>query len=279
MTDPLATIAAAIEEIEDDDSDDTLCASFHIAGRETPWIQVIPGTLNLWWPSNENPAGHVQRSGVAILPGLTLVDWNAGTFAMFEFDEAPPEEQAVVVDQLFRNLYECPDGYELTVEIYATTDEEIPDLIPITREEGYHTHLIGHYAGGRSFMGFVVATIPSPLPKDWEQHKRWYAVLHTFDEHGQHAASDCWFAGTTADGEAEVTARAEVRLQDMLDQLPDKRFEDIEVGLFCIEFDEHEFGLIDTTYEDEETGEVFVQAQLVPNDLVFFPPWDGTYDT
>jgi hypothetical protein len=279
MTDSVTTIASAINEIEQDESGETLCASFRVAGQETPWIQVIPGGLNLWWPHEEKPAGQVEQAGAAPLPGLRLADWAPGTFALFEFDEAPPEGQAVFVDELFQNLYGCPEVYELEVEIFATTDAAIPDLIPIAREEGYHTHNIGHYAGGRSFMGFVVATIPMPLPDDWERHKRWYAVLHTFDEHGEHVATDGWFAGTTADGETDVIGRAEARLQEMLDQLPDKRFEDIEVGLFCTECDGHHFGLIDATHEDEETGEVFVEAQLVPNDLVFYPPWDGTYDT
>lgn len=279
MTDPVAQITAAIREIEAEDSEETLCASFGIAGQETPWIQVIPGILNLWWPHAQEPASQVEDVAASALPGLQLTDWNAGTFAMYEFDAAPPDEQAAVVDQLFRKLYGCAEDYELTVEIYAVNDDVIPDLIPIAREENYVTHNIGHYAAGRSFMGFVVATLPSPMPDDWQRHKRWYAVLHTFDEAGEHAGSDWWFAGTTEDGEPDVTARAQARLQEMLDQLPNKRFEDIEIALFETECDGQPFGLMDATFEDEETGEVFVRAELVPNDIVFFPPWDGTYDT
>lgn len=279
MTEPLPAIAAAIREIETDESEDDLCASFQVAGQETPWIQVIPGVLNLWWPHDEKPAGQIEQAGGEGLTGLQLTDWNSGTFAMFEFNEASPEEQAAFIDRLFRTFYGCSPGYELNVEIFATSNEEIPERITIAREEGYHTNDIGHYGEGRSFMGFVVATLPDPLPDDWEAHKRWYAVLHTFDERGEHSATDCWFAGTTADGETEVTARAQARLQEMLDQLAGKRFEDIEVALFCVEQDGQPFGLIDATHEDEETGEVFVQVELVPNDLVFYDPWDGTYDT
>lgn len=100
-----------------------------------------------------------------------------------------------------------------------------------------------------------------------------------FDEQGEHAKTNCYFAGASEDGEPEVIARAEARLEEMLGRLADKRFEDIEIGLFSTECDGHQFGLIDDIPEDEETGEVYVHAKLVPNELVFCDPWDGRYDT
>lgn len=38
-------------------------------------------------------------------------------------------------------------------------------------------------------------------------------------------------------------------------------------------------GLVDDTWQDEDDDEVFVQVKLEPNDLVFYPPWEGVYDT
>jgi len=62
----------------------------------------------------------------------------------------------------------------------------IPERIPIAREKDYYTHYIGKYAAGKQFMACIVATLPRPGLPDWERHKRWYAVLHTFDADGEH---------------------------------------------------------------------------------------------
>ena len=59
-----------------------------------------------------------------------------------------------------------------------------PQIIKIQHQYDYRTNRIGEYAGGNQFMAFVVATLPTPIPKDWRSHKRWYAVRHLFDEQG-----------------------------------------------------------------------------------------------
>jgi hypothetical protein len=150
----------------------------------------------------------------------------------------------------------------------------IPAKIPIMREEGYVTDRIGRYEGGQ-FMGFVTATLPIPLPEDWQQHKRWYAVLHRFDEDGNHVRTDAWYAGVTADGEDEVIERARERLDRMIESLADHEFCDVEVGLFSVKIDGQTFGLIDASVPEEG----YESVHLLPNDLAFFEPWDGSYDT
>ena len=80
----------------------------------------------------------------------------------------------------------------------------VPETIKVLREEGYHTDQIGEYGDRNQFMGFVTATLPMPLHEDWEAHKRWYAVLHTFDKKGKHLNTEAWFAGTTASGEHQA---------------------------------------------------------------------------
>jgi formate hydrogenlyase regulatory protein HycA len=150
----------------------------------------------------------------------------------------------------------------------------IPDLIPIAREEGYRTDTIGRFDGGQ-FLGFVTFTLPMPPPDDWPRHKRYYAVLHRFDDDGNHLGTEAWFAGVAADGEGDVHARASSRLDAMIAALGEVEYGDVSVKLFSVEVDGETFGLVDASDPDEEVEEV----ELKPNYLVFFEPWDGSYDT
>ncbi len=160
-------------------------------------------------------------------------------------------------------------------ELPEPTPVVVPRKIKVRREEGYHTDTIGRCAGNRQFMAFVVASLPSPVPEDWKPHKRWYAVLHLFDIKGQHRRTEAWFAGTTADGERESVEKAEAKLDEMLKAIQPVKFCDVTVKLFSVEVDGTTFGLVDASEEDED----YQSIHLLPNDLAFFPPWDGTYDT
>jgi hypothetical protein len=151
----------------------------------------------------------------------------------------------------------------------------VPTCIPVVREAGYHTDLIGRYSGNRQFMAFVVATLPVPVPDDWESKKRWYAVLHTFAPDGLHLNTKAVFVGTTADGEAAVTTRAQSLLDSMLSDLGPVEYGDVRVCLFQVVVDGETFGLVDAS----EPEEGYESIHLLPNDLAFFEPWDGLYDT
>jgi hypothetical protein len=151
----------------------------------------------------------------------------------------------------------------------------VPKRIKIRREEGYHTDLIGTYAEGRQFMAFVTATLPSPAPRDWQAHKRWYAVLHTFDANGRHIETRSWFAGTTSDGEQRVIPLAQTKLNAFLAALGELSFGDVCIRLFSTDIDGQTFGLVDASDPDED----YESVHLLPNDLAFFDPWDGSYDT
>jgi formate hydrogenlyase regulatory protein HycA len=151
----------------------------------------------------------------------------------------------------------------------------VPRILRILREEGYHTDQIGNYGAGNQFVGFVTATLPTPLPDDWQVHKRWYAVLHTFDATGNHLNTEVSYAGTTASGERQAVERAEARLGEMIAALGKVRYGDVKVGLFQVQIDGHTFGLVDASEPDEG----YESIHLLPNDLAFFAPWDGTYDT
>ena len=154
----------------------------------------------------------------------------------------------------------------------------VPARIKIAREEGYHTDTIGKCEDGRQFMAFVVASMPigtGRLPGDWRKRKHWHAVLHTFDKFGNHLNSDIWTAGCTADGEREVIRRAKSRLSEMLAALGSVKYCDVSISDFHVEVDGREFGLVDASDPDED----YESIHLLPNDLAFFAPWDGTYAT
>ena len=153
----------------------------------------------------------------------------------------------------------------------------VPDLIPIEHDE-YHTSTIGTCDDGE-FFGCVVAAFAEGYQhgNDWQQHKRWYAVLHRFDHDGTHLRSDVWFAGTTADGEDEAIAGARSQLAQWLDALPGRCYGDIAIRLFQFEVDGAVFGLVDET--DADWGDGSPHVELHPNDLGFDPPWNGEYDT
>ena len=151
----------------------------------------------------------------------------------------------------------------------------VPNKIKINREEEYYTHFIGKTHDGKQFMALIGATLPTPLPEDWPNHKKWYAVLHTFNSEGRHMDTKTICAGRTADGEDVVVEKARSLRNEMLSSLGKVSFEDIEVELFSIEIDGFTFGLVDGSEPDEGIEKI----NLLPNGLAFFEPWNGEYDT
>jgi hypothetical protein len=151
----------------------------------------------------------------------------------------------------------------------------LPDVIPIRHEADYRTDTIGWYEDGQFFACITGATREDYRHgPDWEEHTRWYSVLHLFDHEGNHVRSDIWFAGTTAEGQREAVRRAEEHLTPLLDRLPGREYGNIAIRLFRVEFDGVVFGLIDES--EPERGD---WAELYPNFLGFHEPWNGEYDT
>ena len=151
----------------------------------------------------------------------------------------------------------------------------VPNKIKISREEDYYTHYIGKYSNGKQFMALISATLPSPPPEDLPNHKKYYAILHTFDPKGKHLDTQTVFVGRAADGEDQIIEKARLERNKMLSSLGEVLLEDVEVELFSVNIDGFIFGLVDAT--DPEQG--IDRIDLLPNDFAFFEPWDGTYDT
>jgi hypothetical protein len=155
----------------------------------------------------------------------------------------------------------------------------VPEVIPICHEPGYHTDTIGRYEGGQ-FYANIVATLPEDWSHDnWQALKRWHAVLHRFDEAGVHLGSRIEFTGTTADGERQAITAAELLLKQWLDALPGLHYQDIVIAPFEVRFEGALFGLVVEVDEDEDDEEDRVRMELYPDGLGFGPPWDGCYDT
>ncbi|MFS8200293.1 hypothetical protein ACLVWQ_16590 [Streptomyces sp. CWNU-52B] len=156
----------------------------------------------------------------------------------------------------------------------------VPQVIPIAYEPHHRTDAIGHFAEGQ-FLGSVTYAFPEDFrPADgWEEHKRLFTVLHTFDTAGRHLDSEIWCAGTWAEqqrapqGPDSVLSQAQAHLAKLLRSLPRRRYAGIAVQPFRLTRDGVLFGLL--TGEDD--GEPW--AELYPDRLGFGPPWDGTYDT
>ena len=129
----------------------------------------------------------------------------------------------------------------------------IPKLIPIAREEGYHTDQIGKYANGQ-YVGFAFFLEPS--------QQRLVSVLHLFDASGCHVSSDAWDSSDHVDPQAE--------LQNAIDALPNAKPGNVKVAPFSVEFFGKSFGMI-------PVGDDRVDYE--PYGLAFFSPWDGLYDT
>lgn len=150
---------------------------------------------------------------------------------------------------------------------------KIPDLIPISRQEDYHTHYLGTFSGDLQFWAYetFVHNPPKNLAAktDWQERRKEYVVLHTFDVNGDHLHTEHWYCGTTAECD---DIPMEQKLEEMVSALGDTKFGDISVKLFQTEIDGIVFGLI----PDENTKMVNLQPSST---ISFMEPWDGEYYT
>ncbi|MEV0351707.1 hypothetical protein AB0H88_38555 [Nonomuraea sp. NPDC050680] len=149
----------------------------------------------------------------------------------------------------------------------------VPEVIPIVYEPDYHTDTIGHWDGGQ-FFGSVVAAFPRGYTHtaDWPAHKRWFAVLHTFDAAGHHLDTRVEQTGTDVDHRTAADT-AQEQLQAWLSALSGLRFDDIAIRPFQHTYNDILYGLVIETFEGEE------HAEFYPNGIGFYEPWDGLYDT
>ncbi len=106
--------------ISSPDDPPTLCCTLEAMttlGSEA-WVQVMPGNVNMTYPFTEGPFELLRRQGVRSPAEMYLVEWAAGEYATFGFDNVSPRDHAFFVDQLFVKVLGCDDAsYELRILI------------------------------------------------------------------------------------------------------------------------------------------------------------------
>lgn len=164
-----------------------------------------------------------------------------------------------------------PDPFE--PEPYKSTT--LPETFPINRyEEGGYSKYMGTFAKGQFWARVAAEFTPGDSPDNWQSRKVWYAILHKFDAGGNHIGTEWKRVGTTADGENKVLDYALRTMKKFITGLGPVEYGDIEIGLFTVNVEGFEFGLIDKS--NEEYGDT---VSMQPGDLDFYPPWTGDYDT
>lgn len=147
-----------------------------------------------------------------------------------------------------------------------------PEKIPIERIEDYHTHYLGKAEQALQFWGYVTflwKVLPKDFDGDWKDNRHEYAVLHLFDTEGNYLETRHWHGGTT---NQVADSTLDSKLKNMISELGEVVYCDIEVKLFQIEMDGEVFGLV----PEDQYG--FIELQ--PNSTIAFSaPWDGSYST
>jgi len=149
---------------------------------------------------------------------------------------------------------------------------QFPDKIPIERMEEYHTHYLGKTLNGQQFWGyvaFIYTVFPKDVKGDWRDYRNEYAILHLFDKEGNHLNTKHWLGGTTN----EVSdIQLYSRLEEMIAELGEIGFCDIEVKLFTTVIDDVTFGIV----PDSACGFINLEPYAT---IAFGAPWDGSYST
>jgi hypothetical protein len=149
----------------------------------------------------------------------------------------------------------------------------IPNKLPIMRMEDYHTHYLGKVSDGRLFWGyqtfaFVKRFSEIEQGEDWKKYRKEYVLLHTFENDGNYLKTKYWSCLATEINEPQI----EDKLQEMVSELGDINYQDIEIKIFQTEHDNIIFGLV----PDKESEMI----NLLPSSTISFQePWDGEYYT
>ncbi len=184
-----------------------------------------------------------------------------------------PEELAKIISDA-KGARAATPQIDIEMPIYHAAP--LPKLFPVNRYEG-GSNYIGKTKDGEQFWAQVAAQVAKQnetSEDDWQKRKTWYAILHKFNKDGAHLNTIAERIGTTSEGEAAILQRAKTRMEELITELGQIKYERIKIQLFQTVIDGFTFGLVDTS--TEEWGDT---VTMQPGDLVFYPPWNGDYDT
>jgi hypothetical protein len=161
-----------------------------------------------------------------------------------------------------------------------------PNLLRIPLDE-HRFGCVGHLNDGTQFMAFGTGCFPDGYvmgrdSEDWQQIKRWIAVLHLFDQHGNHVHTHSNLGGYDIEGWNEACAKVSAELEAMLSPLGKQtpQLGDIHVKLFSVVLDGVTHGLFYTHHVEPEEDYESEWVMLEPRNIMFHPPWDsGEYST
>ncbi len=140
--------------------------------------------------------------------------------------------------------------------------------IKIKRKPNDHTHYIGQLDNGNQFMALEAFFHKLPITSDWQRTRKEFVVFHLFDKDGKHLSSKHQFVGITADIDGR---ELNTDIENLMVGMGHGVFTDIRIQPFSVSIDEFEYGFI----KDDENY-CFI---LEPNDLSFYAPFDGEYES
>jgi len=145
----------------------------------------------------------------------------------------------------------------------------VPDRIPITHDD-HHASRIGRLSDGRQFF----VTTPF-VPAIGVEPGREFLAVYLFDAEGALLEARIDDLGVRSQLDA-VSARA--LLEERVTALGPLSYGDIVVEPFAVERFGTTFGLIPRPLEDDDESECSLELQP-GNNMAFFEPWEGDYDT
>ena len=145
----------------------------------------------------------------------------------------------------------------------------IPKRIPIRRIAGYRTEFAGAWSRGQFLANVFSQADPVSAGEVPGNSRRWYVYLHEFDHEGNYLESVVEGLGIGEEGRQAAMPL----LREWIANIPGLTYGDIAVRPFQFEHDRITFGLI------IEGGHGGDWAELYPDRLGFYDPWDGNYDT
>lgn len=116
----LSNVVADVQNAEQDGL--LYCGSIRLANRRTPWLQITPTAMALWWPYPEAPHVVLIRDVPCKIP-VRILEWS-DDFVMIGYEGEPPAV-AEWIDHLFRNVFNSKVGYSV--------DADLAELPPVSR--------------------------------------------------------------------------------------------------------------------------------------------------
>jgi len=114
--DQIAEIAPVIREVFGAPDEHALCATIEVVGVADAWAQVTADTVNIAYPSSEDPANRLSAL-VGAHPCSGISEWEPMKFATFSFTRDRPQVIARFVDGLLRELFRL-DDYSVDTSVF-----------------------------------------------------------------------------------------------------------------------------------------------------------------